>query len=105
MATLLTQDPDLALLDEPINHLDLHQQIRMLSLFRTRCNQGKSVLMVLHDVNLALRFCSHLLLLFGNGKSIHGPVESTAKKHFFEQLYEHPLTEVTGPQGPIFLPD
>ena len=51
VATLLTQDPQVWLLDEPISHLDLHHQIALLNLLQNRLiqNQG-TALMTLHDV-------------------------------------------------------
>ena len=71
--TLLTQDPDILLLDEPTNHLDLHHQVASLDLLarqaRERC---KTVIMVLHDLNLAARFADHCLLLYGDGDVLRG---------------------------------
>ena len=104
LASLLTQDPRLALLDEPVNHLDLPQQQRQLQLLRRRCEQGKAVLMVLHDVNLALRFCTHLLLLYGDGRHDQGPLEQVAERERLEQLYGHPLVEIQGPRGRLLVP-
>jgi len=73
IATLLTQRPRLALLDEPSNHLDPHYQISLLGRLLEHFTQdGRAMLMVLHDVNLALRFSDHLLLLFGDGDWLAG---------------------------------
>jgi iron complex transport system ATP-binding protein len=104
LASLLTQDPRLALLDEPVNHLDLPQQQRQLQLLRGRCERGKGVLMVLHDVNLALRFCTHLLLLYGDGYHDQGPLEQVAERERLERLYDHPLIELQGPRGRLLVP-
>jgi iron complex transport system ATP-binding protein len=104
LASLLTQDPRLALLDEPVNHLDLPQQQLQLQLLRRRCAQGKAVLMVLHDINLALRFCTHLLLLYGDGRHDQGPSEQVAERERLERLYGHPLVELEGPRGRLLVP-
>ena len=56
IAALLTQEPRLFLLDEPTNHLDLHHQIATLNLFRRLAGEGRGVVMVLHDINLAARY-------------------------------------------------
>ena len=104
LAGLLTQDPRVALLDEPLNHLDLGQQLRLLRLLRRRCDRDKAVLMVLHEVNLALRFCTHLLLLFGDGRTAQGPQEQIATRERLEQLYDHPLVELEGPRGRLLTP-
>ena len=60
----LVQQPKLLLLDEPTSALDLRNQYEMLSLVRRMCAQtGITAVLVLHDLNLALRFCDRLLLL------------------------------------------
>jgi iron complex transport system ATP-binding protein len=88
LATLLVQNPQLLLLDEPTNHLDLHYQVRLLDLLceRTRERDG-GLLISLHDVNLALRFCSHALLLFGDGEILAGPVTEVITREQLERLY------------------
>ena len=105
IATLLTQDPALALLDEPVNHLDLNFQIRMLDQLSQRAKRdGGAVMMVLHDVNLAHRFCDRLLLMFGNGETQQGPASEIATEANLERLYDHPVTTVAGPRGPVMVP-
>ena len=60
IARALAQDTDFLLLDEPTNHLDLKNQLDLLELIK---NAGKTTLLVLHDLNLAARYCSKVLLL------------------------------------------
>ena len=60
--------------------------------------------MALHDVNLALRFCTHLLLLYGDGRHDQGPLEQVAQRERLERLYGHPLVELQGPRGRIVVP-
>ena len=105
LATLLAQDPTLYLLDEPVNHLDLHQQIAVLELLthKTRGN-NKGLIMTVHDVNLAARYCDHVLLLFGNGDVMHGPADSVLNTATLQRLYNHSIVTVTGPRGSVFLP-
>ncbi len=105
IATLLTQNPQLLLLDEPTNHLDMHYQVRILTLLEKILQESdKAMIVVLHDLNLALRFCTHFLLLFGNGKSLQGNAEDTLTQDHLEALYGHPLVAVPGPHGQIWLP-
>lgn len=95
MATLLTQQPQLYLLDEPLTHLDLNHQIAMLELFRrTAGESGAAFVIVLHDVNLALRYCERALLLFGDGRWREGTVADTLTTEVLSDLYAHPLREV-----------
>lgn len=68
IALVLAQTTPLLLLDEPTTWLDLPHQIEILSLLR-RLNRDNdtTVISVLHDLNLAARFCDHLILLGRNG--------------------------------------
>ncbi|WP_456377728.1 ABC transporter ATP-binding protein [Thiolapillus sp.] len=93
IATLLTQQPQLALLDEPSNHLDPGQQIIMLQLLREHFTiANRALLMVLHDCNLAIRFCDHLLLLKGDGQYLAGPTQELATTGNLSWLYQHPVS-------------
>ena len=73
IATLLAQNPDVFLLDEPINHLDPHHQIDVLRLLRAQADAGHAVVMSLHDAGLAARFADRVLMLFGDGEWLCGP--------------------------------
>jgi len=93
IATLLTQQPQLALLDEPSNHLDPGQQIIMLQLLQEHFTvEERALVMVLHDCNLAMRFCDHLLLLKGNGEYLAGSLTELASAENLSWLYQHPVS-------------
>ena len=105
IACLLAQDPQLLLLDEPTNHLDIHHQVRMLDLLQEHVAQdGKALLLVMHDLNLAVRYGNRFLLLFGDGETIQGTAETALTQANLERLYQHPLQAVAGPQGTVWLP-
>ncbi len=100
IATLLAQDPELYLLDEPTNHLDLHHQVTLLELLIRRTREdGKALLMVLHDINLAARYCDHLLLLFDHGQALCGPTDEVLRQDTLSRLYGHPVVPVPLPDG------
>lgn len=64
LAMLLAQDARLLLLDEPISALDLAHQFSVLHLIREICrSQGMAAILVIHDINLAARFCDHVVAL------------------------------------------
>jgi len=64
IATVLAQDSPLVLLDEPITALDIQHQLQVMTLLRALNQQhGLTVCMVLHDINLALRYCDHLVAM------------------------------------------
>jgi iron complex transport system ATP-binding protein len=105
IACLLAQEPQLLLLDEPTNHLDIHHQIRMLELLQQQAAQhGKALLLVMHDLNLAVRYCNRFLLLFGNGETLQGTTETVLTQANLERLYQHPLQAIPGPHGMVWLP-
>jgi iron complex transport system ATP-binding protein len=106
LATLRCQDPAVALLDEPANHLDLKHQVALLGTLRERAQvEGHALLMVLHDVNLAARHCDHALLLFDDGEHVAGPFKKVVDEAALTRLYGHPVLRVEGPRGTAWLPD
>lgn len=105
IATLLTQDPMIYLLDEPSTHLDLYHQIHVLRILCDLAREGrKTLIMVLHDVNLAARFCDHALLLFGGGALLHGAAASVLTEENLARLYGHPVLRFETEKGAIFSP-
>lgn len=105
LAAMVLQQTQVVLLDEPVNHLDLRYQVELLGeLILEWKEDGDIVIMVMHDVNLALRFSDHLLLLFGEGKSLHGKASELATEENFSRLYEHPLRRYPANGKHFFLP-
>lgn len=68
IARALAQEPKLLLLDEPVSHLDIRYQVKICRLLR-KLRSHRSILATFHDLNLASRFCSRLILL-KNGEVI-----------------------------------
>ena len=70
LAAVLAQEPELLLLDEPTASLDLKHQLAVCEILGTLLQpDGPTVVLVMHDINLAAMFCSHVLLLH-EGKSV-----------------------------------
>jgi iron complex transport system ATP-binding protein len=102
IAALLAQAPRLALLDEPLAHLDLNHQIATLELLSRRARaDGIAVAMVLHDPNLALRYCDQVVLLHGDSRHIAGPAADILDAATLSDLYGHPLRRVEN----FFIPE
>lgn len=104
LATLLTQNPPLYLLDEPSNHLDLHQQIAVLDLLQERERSGTAMIMVLHDVNLAMRYCSRVLLLYGDGETEQGDTGAVINEDRLSRLFRHSVVALPGRGRTVFMP-
>lgn len=94
IAQLLTQQPRLFLLDEPLTHLDLSHQVATMELFGKRADAGAAIVAVLHDPGFAARYCRQTLLLFGDGEWLAGPTRDVINAEQLTRLYGHPLREV-----------
>ncbi len=99
IARALAQEPKLLLLDEPTTHLDIAHQVKILDLIK-RLNRefGLTVIMVLHDLNLASEYCERLVLI-GEGR-IHksGRPEEVLNYQIIEDVYK---TVVVVEKNPI----
>lgn len=104
IATLLTQAPQLLLLDEPLNHLDLHHQQSLLQHLRQLSGEGRTVVIVLHDPNQALRYCDSALLLYGDGSWEKGDSEGLLTTERLSRLYKHPMRMLQQDNERLFLP-
>ena len=106
LAALLTQDPPLLLLDEPVSHLDLHHQVTVLEhLRRLARERGRACLMSIHDLNLAARFCTHALVI-GPGAKLHqGPAESTMNEVVLSAAFGHPVAAERFGERTVFVAD
>lgn len=88
LATLLTQDPRVMLLDEPLNHLDPQHRFMVLDCLASLCRQGKAIIASLHDPMLAARCASHALLLYGDGRWDFGAATDLLTADRLEALYQ-----------------
>lgn len=104
LATLLVQDPDVLLLDEPMNHLDPMHKLDVLRQLKALAAAGKTVVASLHDPLLAWRFADFVLMLHGNGSWEFGPVAQMLTLEKLENLYGTPFAEFTRDGQSVMLP-
>jgi iron complex transport system ATP-binding protein len=105
LAALLTQRPRLFLLDEPSSHLDLAHQLAVLRRLTTLAREQRSALiMVLHDVNLARRFCDHVLML-DQGTAIAGPASELLTAERLSKIYGVALKTIGQGEELCFVPN
>ena len=90
LAMILAQDTQYILLDEPLNNLDLRYGIEMMSLLRRIVKDyGKTVILVLHDINFAGAFCDELVAM-KNGAIIKvGDANAVIVKSVLDEVYNH----------------
>ncbi len=100
IASVLTQQPDVYLLDEPTNHLDLKYQIKVLNHVRELAiRQNKIVVMALHDINLAARFCDFGIFLMPDSQYRAGRLTSLMSTELLTATYQHPLQIIRTESG------
>ena len=104
-AALLAQEPDIMLLDEPTNHLDLRHQIQIMGMIRNRTvTNGAAGIAALHDVNLAARYCTHVVMLFGAGQWCAGTTAQMLNESSLQRLYGCAVEELKGEEGSLYYP-
>ncbi len=76
VARALAQQTPIMLLDEPLSNLDIAHQFEIIKLLRDISSyEEKTILLIVHDLNIALRYCKSLLLLHNQNVVYHGPIQ------------------------------
>lgn len=98
IAMALAQDTDILLLDEPTTYLDLPHQIDLLNLVKTLNKEtGRTVAMVLHDINLAARFADHIVALKEGKVQVQGPPGEVVSQKMMEEVFALPCSVISDP--------
>ncbi|MFT3885804.1 MAG: heme ABC transporter ATP-binding protein [Flavobacteriales bacterium] len=87
----------LLLMDEPLNDLDIRHQHAVLGMARQKAAEGACVIIILHDVDLALRYADRLLLLHGGRVVRHGAAHAILDAAVLEAVYGMPAEVITDP--------
>jgi iron complex transport system ATP-binding protein len=88
IASALAQNPEIMLLDEPTAALDLKYQIQILTILKKlNVDKKMTLVMAMHDLNLASKFCNRLLLLNEGLVVCEGTPKQVLKKDILEQVY------------------
>ena len=105
IAMLTTQSPNMYLLDEPSNHLDIAYQMDILNiLLRRLTEQNAGMLMATHDINLAARFCKKFILLFENGETLCGSSEDVLNQENLSRAYGCEIHKMEANGRTLFFP-
>ena len=105
VATLLVQQAEVLMLDEPLSHLDLNHAMAMLALLDEEAVQGRTLAAVLHEPNFARRHFDFTLMLFGDGRWTFGPSADVITVDSLQQLYGHGLRALQDNGEPWFIPE
>lgn len=100
LAMLVAQDADCLLLDEPIAALDLAHQLDMLTLVRRLSHrQGLGIVVVLHDVNMAARFCDEIVALHSGRLIARGAPGEIVRPEVLRAIYGVEVGVMPHPRG------
>lgn len=93
VAMVLAQDTDYILLDEPLNNLDMKHSVLMMKQLRRAADElGKTVVLVVHDVNFAAAYSDRIVAL-RDGLLVHeGTVEETMTAEVLTGVFDTPVT-------------
>lgn len=107
IAMVLAQETEIVCLDEPVNHLDMSHQLDCLDLItRFKAEHGRTVVLVLHDLNLAARYADLLVFLKDGAVQAKGSPESLMTAELIGSVFGVECQIITDPvhQRPLCIP-
>ncbi|MDU0967502.1 MAG: ABC transporter ATP-binding protein [Actinomycetaceae bacterium] len=106
IAMILAQDTDLVLLDEPTTYLDISHQIDVLELARALQAAGRTVVAVLHDLNLAFRYATHVAVMHAGRIVAEGAPGEVVSAALIEDVFDLPCRVLPDPESgtPLVIP-
>lgn len=101
----LVQQTDVLLLDEPTSMLDIHNSIEILHLLKeVKDKYGITIVMVMHDLNLAFQFCEHMTLIQEGHVIMSGPTKTIMLSHTLQGVYGHKIDIIEANQQLYVVP-
>lgn len=89
---VLCQDTEYVLLDEPLNNLDMKHAVIMMKLLRKAADElGKTIILVIHDINFASVYSDYIVALRDGKLSYHGKPEDIMKSDIIEDIFDTPV--------------
>lgn len=87
LAMVVAQDTPLLLLDEPTSALDLGHQLEVFEVIRQLVRQGKTIVMVVHDIIAACRYADHMIAMKNGQVLASGTPDAIVTEQLMQQLY------------------
>jgi len=102
VAMVLCQETDYVLLDEPLNNLDMRHSVQMMQqLKRAAIELGRTIVIVLHDINFAGHYADRICAV-KDGRVVHfGTPDEILTDEVLTEVFETPVTVIDGPNGPL----
>lgn len=100
VAMILCQETDYILLDEPLNNLDIAHSVQMMDHLRQAVDSlGRTIVMVLHDLNFAARYSDYICAMQAGQIQHFGPPASIFRPEILSELYGTPVEVYESPRG------
>lgn len=102
VAMVLAQDTEYVLLDEPLNNLDMRHSVHMMQHLRKAARElGRTIIIVLHDINFAGHYADHICAV-KNGRVVEfGPAEEIMRDEVLTAVFDTPVRVIDGPNGAL----
>ncbi len=106
LGMILAQDTDLILLDEPTSALDIGHQAEVMDAVHGIAAAGRTVLIVIHDLGIAARYCDELIALADGRIQAMGPAREVMTKALVDRLYDTDvdILHAPGDGAPVIVP-
>ncbi|MFV0251812.1 MAG: ABC transporter ATP-binding protein [Beutenbergiaceae bacterium] len=102
VAMVLAQDTDYVLLDEPLNNLDMKHSVQMMKhLHRAAKELGKTIVIVLHDINFAGHYADYICAVKDGEVAQFGAPEQIFTSEVLTSVFDTPVRVIDGPHGPL----
>ncbi|AQR67537.1 iron ABC transporter ATP-binding protein [Janthinobacterium sp. LM6] len=89
LAMTIAQQTDILLLDEPLNNLDMKHAVQIMRALRRLCDeQGRTVILVIHDINFAANYSDHIVAMQGGTVRFSGPAHEVVTEERLRALYD-----------------
>ncbi|GAB3180024.1 ATP-binding cassette domain-containing protein [Nesterenkonia halophila] len=102
VAMVLAQDTEYVLLDEPLNNLDMQHAVQMMRQLRRAADElGRTVVVVLHDVNFAAHYADRILAMQDGQVVEHGAPREIMTDEVLTRVFHTEVQVIEGPHGPL----
>ena len=100
VAMVLAQDTDYMLLDEPLNNLDMKHSVQMMAhLRRAATDMGRTIVIVLHDINFAGHYADHICAVKEGSVVEFGTPEEIMTGEVLSRVFDTPVEVIDGPRS------
>lgn len=102
VAMVLCQETEYVLLDEPLNNLDISHSVEIMSHLRRAVQEmGRTMVVVLHDINFAARYSDYICAVKDGCIVEHGPTKDLMRSEILSPIFNTQIDIVDGPHGPV----